>query len=306
MLKNIIQSVALIISVIKLFYDRQSIVSYVNTYALPNETFPLRYDLWIKTDIDKGQFNFSGRVRIRLKVQQATHQISLHYRDIDVSTVTLIEQNSIAVSRKLNFYFDDVKELLHIKLPSKVTSNETILIEINYTGTLRDDLRGFHRLSYMNHDNQTVWLAATHFEATYARNTFPCFDEPAIRAVISLEVEHDDSYHAISNMPVNSRNRISGTSHVITRFEDTPPMQTYLIAFVISDFSYVEVSGGKTPQRIYARSAVIQGGKCDLVAQNLLAIINICEDYFGIPHPMPKLDHVALPQHYAGKHYFML
>jgi hypothetical protein len=60
-----------------------------STYRLPNNSVPLRYDLRLKTDFDKGDFNFEGRAKIYLKTIESTKKITLHMKDLNIENIDL-------------------------------------------------------------------------------------------------------------------------------------------------------------------------------------------------------------------------
>ena len=44
-------------------------------------------------------------------------------------------------------------------------------------------------------------LATSHFEPTYARRAFPCFDEPHLKAKFLMTITHDRNLKAFFNTP---------------------------------------------------------------------------------------------------------
>lgn len=126
------------------------------------------------------------------------------------------------------------------------------------------------------------------------------YDEPAIRTVYSIEIRHDASYDAISNSPVISREPEDGTNFVTTRFEEIISIQSYLIAFAVSDFEFVEDLTRAVPHRIYAKPQSIDDGHGDFALSIAADLLEGFEQYLGVNYSLSKMDQAAIPDFAAG------
>lgn len=79
---------------------------------------------------------------------------------------------------------------------------------------------------------------------------------------------------------------------MVTTFDDTPSMPTYLLAFLVSDFVYVE-SDTYTPQRLYMRPTAPDAWSVGFEAG--VEILHALENYLDVPYGLPKMDQVAVP-----------
>uniref|UniRef100_A0A672MPI8 Aminopeptidase n=1 Tax=Sinocyclocheilus grahami TaxID=75366 RepID=A0A672MPI8_SINGR len=79
-----------------------------------------------------------------------------------------------------------------------------------------------------------------------ARKVFPCFDEPALKAVFHITIIHRPGTVALSNEigDNNKYQKIDGEEWIVTTFAETPIMSAYLLAFTVSDFMYKSKSSG--------------------------------------------------------------
>ena len=83
-------------------------------------------------------------------------------------------------------------------------------------------------------------LATSHFEPTYARRAFPCFDEPELKAKFLMTITHNRELHAFFNMPKKGSSEVRNKPDLVRdEFEETVEMSTYLVAFVVCDFATI-------------------------------------------------------------------
>lgn len=73
---------------------------------------------------------------------------------------------------------------------------------LKFTSQLASELEGFYLSTYTTADGDKRYLATTHFEPTYARSAFPCFDEPQFKAKFKISIFRDRFHIALCNMPV--------------------------------------------------------------------------------------------------------
>ncbi|KAM9960484.1 hypothetical protein ACTFIW_009626 [Dictyostelium discoideum] len=166
------------------------------------------------------------------------------------------------------------------------------ILSIDFTGILNDKLKGFYRSKYVV-NGEDRYIGTTQFEATDARRAFPCFDEPALKSFFNIKITISSHLTALSNMDTTSviENNDDNKTFI---FEQTPKMSTYIVAFVVGEFNHIE---SHTKEGIRVRVFKCIGSKessefaLDVATKSLSYFI----DYFGIPYPLNKCDHIAIP-----------
>uniref|UniRef100_A0A3B4FR55 Aminopeptidase N-like n=1 Tax=Pundamilia nyererei TaxID=303518 RepID=A0A3B4FR55_9CICH len=154
------------------------------------------------------------------------------------------------------------------------------------------DLSESCRMSLYPH---CIVVATSQMQATYARKSFPCFDEPAMKAVFSVTIIHSRDTVALSN------GKEKGSVAVkITTFEPTRKMSTYLLAFIVSDFVPIESNQNDLLIRIWARRKAIDDGQGSYALNVTGPILRFYEHYYNTSYPLSKSDQIALPDFNAG------
>ena len=223
-------------------------------------------------------------------------EISFNAAELNIHrvTVTDIDGKTIAGTVRL----DDANERATCTFPQTLAPGSWQL-HLQFSGILNDKLHGFYRSTYKDANGQEKMLASTQFESTDARRAFPCWDEPALKAVFQSTLVIDEHLTAISNTAIVRETRLPGTGKKEVVFADTIKMSTYLVAFIVGEFEATEpVFVDGKPLRVWAVP-----GKRHLAkfGQEIgAASLAFFSTYYGYPYPGDKLDLIAIPDFASG------
>ncbi|XP_035760704.1 aminopeptidase N-like [Neolamprologus brichardi] len=175
-------------------------------YRLPDSLIPVSYNvtLWPRLKPNaEGLYIFTGRSTVIFKCVKETDLIIIHSRKLNFTTffghhAKLSSQGEAPVPTILNSWLVKKTEFLVIQLGSRLSAGVSYSLHTEFLGELADDLEGFYRSEYVEDGVKKV-VATSQMQATYARKSFPCFDEPAMKAVFSVTIIHSRDTVALSN-----------------------------------------------------------------------------------------------------------
>lgn len=259
---------------------------------------PKKYDLYIKPDAVS--MKFSGSVTITgNKTGRPSQRITLHQKDLKITSATVEKHGKNGVAEVKIERINVQKSYDELRLHAdEMLYPGLYTIKLEFEGIITKPMHGLYPC-YFQHEGQEKVLLATQFESHYAREVFPCIDEPEAKATFDLTLETPKGQMVLGNTPVASDESTSeGT--LKTTFETTPVMSTYLLAFVIGEMHCAEA---KTKDGIIMRTwaTVAQPKKSLSYANNeAVDILEFFTEYFKTPFPLKKCDQVALPDFESG------
>ncbi|KAM4677163.1 aminopeptidase N isoform 1-T2 [Discoglossus pictus] len=276
-------------------------------YRLPKSLIPQHYDVELQPYLEKnaaGLYIFKGKSVVYFTCNVTTNLILIHSNKLNYTSTggfLAVLKNEDGTSVQLKSTELVVKtQYLVVQVNENLQAGKSYSLHSEFVGELVDDLAGFYRSEYVE-DGENKVIATTQMQAPDARKAFPCFDEPAMKATFKITLIYRPQYQALSNMPpISSENvTIEGGTWTKTVFDTTPKMSTYLLAFIVSEFGYIESPGNGTQVQIWGRKKIIQeqGAYALSITRTIL---DFFAEYYNTPYPLPKSDQIALPDFGAG------
>ena len=202
-------------------------------------------------------------------------------------------------------------QYLTIYADHKIEAGSEVSALVHYENEVPTGTKGLYLSHYTNPEGEKRYLLTTQYESTAARMTFPCFDEPDLKATFDFEISYRYAeYTAIFNMDPSGPPTQVGDRYTV-KYQRTMVIPTYLLAMLISDFNTESsgVSGDGVKVRILGRKE--WAGETKWALEETLSVVDGLSAKFGYDYcdSFPgeagadgncKSDQVSVPQFGAG------
>uniref|UniRef100_A0A9L0JQY8 Aminopeptidase n=1 Tax=Equus asinus TaxID=9793 RepID=A0A9L0JQY8_EQUAS len=289
-----------------------AVCTIVALSVVPSTTtlVPESYNVTLRpylTPSEQGLYIFTGSSTVRFTCKEPTDVIIIHSKQLNYTTTEehRVVLRGVGGAQPPDIDRTELVELtqyLVVHLKGPLEAGSLYEMDTKFQGELADDLAGFYRSEYMDGDVRKV-LATTQMAPSDARKSFPCFDEPSMKASFNITLIHPRDLTALSNMQPRGPSvpLPEDANWSITEFESTPVMSTYLLVFIVSEFTYVE---SKSPNdvliRIWARPSATAEGQGSYALNVTGPILSFFAGHYDTPYPLDKSDQIALPDFNAG------
>ncbi len=252
---------------------------------LIDQFIPDEYQLSI--ELRRPEREFEGMVVIQGTSPAGSGSLAVHAKDLKITTVTVDgKEAKFAPSEhdELIISHPDIKEGRHI-------------VVIAFSGRITDAMHGLYPC-YYEVEGVKKELLATQFESHHAREVFPCIDEPEAKALFDLTLTTEKDVTVLGNTKI--KEQLIEDGQLVTRFETTPRMSTYLLAWVVGELQNKSAET-KSGIEVNVWTTLAQPKESlEFASEVGVRTIDFFDDYFGIPYPLTKCDHVALPDFSSG------
>ena len=258
---------------------------------------PEHYTLFI--DPNRDTKKITGTVTVAGKrMGRPSQRLTFHQHGLTITKASIVKKDKNGSETLAVVRINHQKSLDEVRLHTEaMLYSGAYEVSMEFEGTITDAMHGIYPC-YYELGGQKQALIATQFESHHAREAFPCIDEPEAKATFDLTITSPTGESVLGNTPIKEQNEQDG--RLLTTFETTPKMSTYLLAFAYGDLQYKEA---KTAEGVIVRLWATKAQRAeslDFGVDVATRCIEFFNDYFDVPYPLPKSDLIALPDFSSG------
>jgi len=279
-------------------YFRTTVDPRVERVQLPSWFVAEEYDMTLHPNVNpESTFRFEGSQSLTCHISLA-HQrrVTLHAKELSMLSSSF--QAGDFTTEAVAFDYDLEECTVTITFKESLPVGRGVL-KSEFIGTHNNQMAGFYRSGYTDAEKRQKVMVSTQFEALDARRCFPCVDEPQAKAIFKATLVVDAHLTALSNMPEAETTILPGGKKKRVAFLPSPKMSTYLLAFAVGEFDYLsKLTEHGVLVRVFTPPTKSSQGKfaLDVACKSL----DLYDDFFGVPYPLPKLDMIAIPEFAMG------
>ncbi len=251
---------------------------------LPDQVTPLRYSL--EMTLAPAADEYAGTVAIELQVKAATRLLWINGDGLTIDAASLTSGGVNYPARARS----EPRDFIALAFADEIPAGPATLT-LRFRGTFAlKETRGLFK-----QNEAGEWYVFTQFEPMHARRAFPCFDEPGRKTPWQIALKVRREHAAVANTPVRTEAVLDDVYKLVT-FEVTRPLPTYLVAFAVGPFDFVD--GGRAGRNRTALRYIVPKGRADEARYARAVtprILEALEDYIGTAYPFEKLDSLVIP-----------
>ncbi len=228
---------------------------------------------------------FSGEVAVRFTLAPGNEApLTLDFEGGNVLSLNL---NGAPSDYEYNGWF--------ISLPADTLHEGDNLVQIQFERRYTNDGAGLH---YFRDPVDQAEYVYTNFEPYAANRWFPHFDQPNLKAPLTLDVRAPASWQVIANAR-EERVENSGNERR-WYFPPTAPLSSYVYAMHAGPWSVWEDDADGIPLRLFSRASLAQYVVPEEWFEPTRSSFTFFQRYFDVPYPFGKYDQIIVPDFNAG------
>ncbi|XP_067209692.1 aminopeptidase N-like [Linepithema humile] len=225
------------------------------TYNLPNNIVP-HYDVKLIFDFD--EHILVGDCNITIFIKSLTTNLTIPSGIFSILNVVLIDHfyerriyiSKYSIINKPHVLIIDFTNVKSPKMYPQFLIPGKYTLKITYIHHMNDNTNDFSETLFQNQDEM---LTATRnnnndntmHEIMIARQLFPCWDEPKLKATFKISIKLHRKYTALSNAPIQKL-EMDENDMILTHFKNSSFIPIHHLKVIISTFTAISTYANVT------------------------------------------------------------